>query len=82
MCQNYNYISKEWWYLSNQEQLRIEKPKWKSTRVLSKYFQTIRKWVSRYVDNTRRLWKITEWCRKAREYIKVSLIIYLDGWEY
>jgi len=47
--------------------------------MLSKYFQSIGKWISRCVDNTRRLWKTTEFCKRARECIKESLMIYSDG---
>ena len=60
----------------------MEKPKQKRARVLSKHFQTMKKQVSGCVDNTRRLWKITKCCKRARECIKVSLITYPDGWEY
>ena len=35
MCQNSVYISKEWWYLSNQKQFKIKKLNWKRARVLS-----------------------------------------------
>ena len=52
MCQNSDYISKKWWYLSNQEQLKIEKPKWKRVRVLSRYFQSMGKWINRCADDT------------------------------
>ena len=37
------------------------------------------KQINRCVDNTRRLWKIIEYCRRAREYIKESLITYPDS---
>ena len=40
------------------------------------------KWISRCADDTRRLQKTTEYCRRARECIKGSLIIYSDSWEY
>ena len=47
MCQNSVYISRKWWYLSNQKQFRIERLNWKKARVLSKYFQSIEKQISR-----------------------------------
>ena len=53
--QNSDNISKEWWYLSNQKQFRIEKLKWKRARVFSKYFQSMEKQIIRYIDNTGRL---------------------------
>ena len=34
------------------------------------------------MDNTKRLEKTTECCEREREYIKESLITYLDGYEY
>ena len=34
------------------------------------------------MGDIRRLWKTTECCRRARECIKRSLIIYPDSWEY
>ena len=37
----------------------------------------MRKWISGYIDNTRRLWKTTKYCRREKEYIKESLMIYL-----
>jgi len=37
----------------------MEKPKWKRAGVLSKYFQSAGKQISRYVDDTRRLQKTT-----------------------
>ena len=40
------------------------------------------KQISRCADNTRRLQKTTECCRRVRECIKESLITYLDSWEY
>jgi len=82
ICQNSDYISKEWWYLSNQEQFKIEKLKYKRARVFSRYFQSIEKQIIRCIDNTGRLQKTTECCERARECIKGSLIIYLDSWEY
>ena len=60
----------------------IEKLKWKRVRVFSRCFQSIEKQISRYADNTRKLWKTTVCCRKARECIKESLITYSDSWEY
>jgi len=48
--------------------------------VLSKYFWSTEKWISRCTDNTRRLWKTTESCRRARKCIEVSLITYPDSW--
>ena len=42
----------------------------------------MRKWIYRCADNTRRLWKTTEYCRRTRKYRKVKLIIYSDSWEY
>ena len=50
--------------------------------MLSKYFQSMGKQMCRYVDNTKRLQKTTECYGRAREYGKVSLIIYPDSWEY
>jgi len=60
----------------------MEKLKWKRARVLSRYFQNIEKQIIRCVDNTGRLQKTTEYCRRARECIKESLITCLDDWEY
>jgi len=40
------------------------------------------KWMDRYADNARRLWKTTECCRRVEEYGKASSITYPDGWEY
>jgi len=40
------------------------------------------KQINGYVDDTRRLWKTTDYCRRARKYVKESLIIYSDGWEH
>jgi len=37
------------------------------------------KQISGCVDDTRRLQKITEYCGRVREYIKGSLMTYLDG---
>ena len=34
------------------------------------------------MDNTKRLQKTGECCRRVREYIKESLMIYPDSWEY
>ena len=68
ICQNSVYISKEWWYLSNQEQFRIKWLNWKSAKVLSRYFQSIGKQICKYTDDTSRLQKTTEYCRKVREY--------------
>ena len=40
------------------------------------YFQQgIEKWISRCADDTKRLWKITEYCRRVRKCKKKSLII-------
>jgi len=60
----------------------MEKPKWKRARVFSRYFQSIGKYISKCVDDTRRLQKTTEYCGRARKCVKGSLIIYSDGWEY
>ena len=38
------------------------------------------KQISKYVNDTRRLWKTIEYCKRAREYGKVSFMIYLDSW--
>ena len=40
------------------------------------------KQISGCVDDTKRLQKTTECCRKARECIKESFVTYPDGWEY
>jgi len=42
-------------------------------------FVTIEKQIYKYVDNTRRLEKMTECCRRTRKCVKVSLIIYSDS---
>jgi len=41
--------------------------------VFSRYFQSIGKWISGCVDNTRRLQKTTEYCGRVREYVKGGL---------
>ena len=68
--------------LSNQEQFRIKKLKWKRVRVLSRYFWSVENQINKYVDNTRKLQKTTECCKKVKEYIKESLMTYPDSWEY
>jgi len=59
----------------------MKKLKLKIARVLCKYFQSMGKQISKYVNNTRRLWKTIEYCERAREYGKVSFMIYPDGWD-
>jgi len=53
-----------------------------NTRVFSRYFQSIGKWISGCVNNTRRLQKTTEYYGRAKKYVKGSLMIYSDSWEY
>ena len=60
----------------------MEKLKQKKAKVLSRYFQSMEKQISGCVDDTKRLQKTTECCRKARECIKESFVTYPDGWEY
>ena len=43
------------------------------TLILRKCFQSIEKWVSEWVDDNSRLWKITKYYRKVREYKKRKL---------
>jgi len=57
----------------------MDKLKWKRNRVLSRYFQSVGKQMCRYTDDTKRLWKTTECCERARECIKVSLMTYPDS---
>ena len=40
--------------------------------MLSKYFQSMEKQISRYADDTRGLQKTREYCRRAEKYIKES----------
>ena len=37
--------------------------------------------MSKYVNDIRRLWKTIEYCERAREYGKVSFMIYPDNWD-
>ena len=53
-----------------------------SSLILSSNFWSVGKWISRCADDTRRLWKTKECCRRARECIKESLITYSDSWKY
>jgi len=70
MYQNYVYISKEWWYLSNQEQYRIKRLNWKRVKCLT---STSRVWESRWADNTSKLQKTIEYYSRAREYWKMKI---------
>jgi len=49
---NYDYISKEWWYLSNQKQIRIKN---QNRRELEYLIWNMEKQISGCVDDTRRL---------------------------
>jgi len=76
MCQNSVYISKEWWYLSNQDQFRIERLNWKRVECLASAFRV---WKSKWADDTSRFQKIIEHCRRARKYWKRKLNN-ISGW--
>jgi len=70
ICQNSVYISKKWWYLSNQEQFRIDKQIERKPEYL---VGTSGVQESGWADNTSRFQKTIEYCGRERKYWKREL---------